>query len=81
MGKKRKKLVGTVKKVITPLIPSEPEKVEIGIDDADPLYREIRIENAVTNRNGVKSRLRPGARVDVILEADSSATLKKPDKS
>jgi hypothetical protein len=78
MGKKRKKLVGTVEKVIKPIATSEPEKAEIGIKGADDLYREIRIENVVTDENGEKSRLKLGAKVDIVVEADSDATTKKP---
>ncbi len=78
MGKKRKKLRGTVEKVIKPLVPSEPEKAEIGIEEADDLYREIRVENVVTDENGEKASLKPGAKVDVVVEADSDATVKKP---
>jgi hypothetical protein len=80
MGKKRKKLQGTVQKVITPPIPGQPERAQIDIDGADDLYREIRIENEVTGENGEKARLKPGADVEIIVEADSSATLKKPEK-
>jgi hypothetical protein len=79
MGRKRKKLQGTVQKVIKPAIPSQPEKAQIDIEGADDLYREIRIENVVTGENGEKARLKPGADVEIIVEADSSATLKKPD--
>ena len=78
MGKKRKKLRGTVEKIIKPLVPSEPEKAEIGIEEADDLYREIRVENVVTDENGEKASLKPGAKVDVVVEADSDATVKKP---
>ena len=80
MGKKRKKLQGTVQKVIKPVVPNRPEKAQIGIHDADELYREIRIENEVVDENGEKAKLKPGAEVDIIVEADSSATLKKPEK-
>jgi hypothetical protein len=45
------------------------------------LYREIRVENVVTGENGEEAQLKPGAEVDVIVEADSSATTKKPAKS
>ena len=79
MSRKRKKLQGTVQKVIKPAFPTEPEKAQIDIHDAEDLYREIRIENVVTDENGEKARLKPGAKVDVIVEADSSATLKKPE--
>jgi hypothetical protein len=79
MTKKRKKLPGVVEKVIKPLSPSDPEKAQIGIEGADDLYREIRIENVMTDDNGKKAHLKPGAKVDVIVEADSSATLPKPE--
>jgi hypothetical protein len=78
MGKKRKKLRGTVQKVIAPISPKQPEKAQIEIPEADDLYREIRIENEMTGEKGDKVRLKEGAEVDVIVEADSSATLKKP---
>jgi hypothetical protein len=45
------------------------------------LYREIRVENELTDDQGEKVSLKPGAEVDVIVEADSSATLKKPPTS
>ena len=80
MGRKRKKLQGTVQKVIKPVISGQPEKAQIDIHEADDLYREIRIENEVVGEDGQKARLKPGAQVDVIVEADSSATLKKPEK-
>ena len=70
---------GTVQNVIKPVTPSEPEKVQIDIHGADDLYREIRIENVVTDEKGNEARLKPGAEVDVTVEADSSATIKKPE--
>jgi len=78
VAKKRRKLSATVQKIIKPAVPSEPEKAEIAIHDADDLYREIRIENTVTTEDGEKAKLKEGANVDVIVEADSSATTKKP---
>jgi hypothetical protein len=78
MTKKRKTLRGTVAKVIKPPIPSLPEKAEIDILEADDLYREIRVDNEFTDGNGEKAGLKPGAEVNVILEADSEATVKKP---
>ena len=78
MSRKRQKLRGTVQKIIRPAVPSAPEKAQIDIEGGDDLYREIRIENVVTDENGEKARLKPGVQVDVIVEADSSATTKKP---
>jgi hypothetical protein len=81
MGKKRKKLRGTVEKIIKPIVPGEPEKAQIDIEDADDLYREIRVENVVTDEKGEKARLKRGAQVEVVVEADSDATIKKPETS
>ena len=77
MSKRRKKMKGTVEKVIKPSVPSEPEKVQIDIEEGEHLYREIRVENVVTDTSGEKARLKPGAEVDIIVEADSSA-IEKP---
>jgi hypothetical protein len=60
-------------------LPNEAEKAQIDVHGGDPLYREIRIENVVTDEEGKEARLRQGAEVDVIVEADSSATIKKPE--
>lgn len=79
MGKKRKKLRGKVQKIIKPINSRQAEKAQIDISDADDLYREIRIDNEVTDEKGAKAQLKEGAEVDVIVEADSSATLRKPD--
>jgi hypothetical protein len=76
--KKRKRLHGTVERVIKPVVPGEAEKAQIGIEEADHLYREIRVENILTDENGEKAKLKPGAEVDVVVEADTDATLKHP---
>lgn len=76
--RKRRKMRGTVQQVLKPIDPHEVEKAEIGIDEADELYREIRIENVLNDEKGKKVRLKAGADVDVVVEADTDATLKKP---
>lgn len=76
MGRKRKKLAATVKKVIKPRVPSGPEKAEITIHEAEDLYKEIRVENTLVDEKGQGVRLKEGASVDVIVEADSDATTK-----
>jgi hypothetical protein len=68
-----------VQKVLRPIVPFEPEKAQISIDEADELYREIRVENVLTDENGEKVRLKSGADVDVVVEADTNATTKKPE--
>lgn len=67
-------LPATVEKIIKPLTPTEPEKAQIAIEGADHLYREIRIENSLTDENGDKVRLKPGAEVEVTVEAPPEAT-------
>jgi hypothetical protein len=72
-------LPGTVEKIIKSPSPSEPEKAQIAVEGADHLYREIRIENALTDDNGDKVRLKLGAEVAVRVEADAEATV--PDNA
>jgi hypothetical protein len=74
---KRRKMHGTVQKIIKPMNPNQPETVQIEIDEAEDLYKEIRIANEVTGEDGEKAQLKPGADVAVIVEADSSATFKR----
>jgi hypothetical protein len=75
-------LPGTVKKVIPPIHPSMPEKAEISVEGADDLYREIRVENTLSDGSGNEVSLKPGAQVDVSIEADAEATKPKnePDE-
>jgi len=44
---------------------------------ADHLYREIRIENTLTDENGAKVRLKQGAEVEVTVEASPEGTTPK----
>ena len=41
-------LPGKVEKIIPAPRPEDPEKAQISVDGADTLYREIRIENELT---------------------------------
>lgn len=68
-------LPGKVEKIIPAPRPEDPEKAQISVDGADTLYREIRIENELTDENGEKVRLKKGADVEVKVEADKDATL------
>lgn len=70
-------LPGTVEKIIQSPNPSEPEKAEISLDGADELYREIRIENTLTDEKGKEVALKQGAQVEVTIEADPADTTKK----
>jgi hypothetical protein len=57
-------LPATVEKIIKPIAPGKNEKAQIAVEGADHLYREIRIENTLTNENGKKVRLKQGAEVE-----------------
>jgi hypothetical protein len=67
-------LPGTVEKIIKPVHPSLPEKAQIAVENADDLYREIRIDNALTDQNGEPVRLKQGAPVEVTVEANPKDT-------
>jgi hypothetical protein len=63
-------LRGTVDKIIPSVVPSEPEKAQIVVEGADHLYKELRIENTLTDAGGNQVRMKPGAKVDVKVEAE-----------
>jgi hypothetical protein len=66
----------TVEKIIKPVFPSQPERAQIAVHGADHLYRELRIENSLTDENGETVRLKPGAEVEVTIAADPKDTAK-----
>ena len=70
---------GVVQKVIPSPYPSLPEKAEIAVEGADHLYREVRIENTLTDENGQEVKLKPGAEVEVTIEADPADTIPKEE--
>jgi hypothetical protein len=55
----------------------EPEKAQIAVQGADHYYRELRIENSLTDENGRKVGLKPGAEVELTVEADPKDTTPK----
>jgi hypothetical protein len=68
---------GKVQKVIKSLDPRDPDKAEIAIEGADDLYREIRIENTLTDETGENVQLKEGAPVEVTVETDPKHTTTK----
>lgn len=70
-------LPGTVEKIIPPIVPSQPEKAQITVEGADDLYREIRVENSLTDPTGHEVKLKEGAPVEVTIEANREATIPK----
>jgi uncharacterized protein YfaS (alpha-2-macroglobulin family) len=69
---------GTVETIIKSPLPNEPDKAEIHVAGADHLYREIRIDNSLTNEKGKEVSLKLGARVEVTVEAKADSTM--PEK-
>jgi hypothetical protein len=74
-------LPGKVEKIIKPADPHEPEKAQISIEGADMLYKEIRIENSLKDKNGDEVRLKKDAEVDVTVEADKEFTTPNGSKN
>ena len=72
---KKKKPNITLPAKVEKIIPAnyEPEKAQIAIASADLLYREIRVENALSDEQGEKVKLKAGDEVDVTIEADPQA--------
>ena len=73
-------LPGTVEKIIKSPFPSEPEKAQIAVEGADHLYKEIRIENSLTDEHGETVHLKQGAEVKVTVEAEPDATTASDEK-
>lgn len=72
-------LPGKVERVIQPHPQSgEPEKAQIAVEGADHLYREIRVPNTLVDGEGKKVKLKPGADVEVTIEADPVVTTTEP---
>lgn len=72
-------LPGTVEKIIKSPFGNEPEKAQIAVEGADHLYREIRIDNTLKNEKGEEVSLKPGAHVEVTVEADPKDTTAKKE--
>lgn len=62
-------LRGTVQKIITSPVPSEPERAQIAVEGADHLYKELRIENTLTDASGNEVQLKAGAIVEITVKA------------
>jgi uncharacterized protein YfaS (alpha-2-macroglobulin family) len=56
---------GTVDKIIPSPRPSQPDQANIIVDVPDKRYRNLRIENTLTDEHGDDVSLKEGAQVDV----------------
>jgi hypothetical protein len=69
-------LSGTVEKIILEN-GMMPERAQISVEDAEHLYREIRLENTLQDESGRKVGLKPGAHVEITIEAEKDETVPK----
>ena len=68
---------GTVKRIVPSFDSREPDKAEIHVHDAEPLYEELRIPNTLQDQDGNKVELKKGAEVEIHIEADKASTTPK----
>jgi hypothetical protein len=68
---------GTVQKIVKSPYPGEPEKAQILVEGADHLYRELRVENTLTDEKGHEVSLKEGAHVEVVVQAEPHETKPK----
>lgn len=66
-----------VEKIIPSPFPGQPEKAQIAVEGADPLYQEIRIENKLTDEKGREVGMKKGAEIEVTIEANPDDTTPK----
>jgi hypothetical protein len=59
---------GTVEKLIPSPRPNQPEKAQIAIE-GDHGYRDLRIENSLTDEHGDEVKLKKGAYVEITVAA------------
>jgi hypothetical protein len=64
-------LPGTVAKIVPAPQPSQPEKAQIAVAGADRRFRDLRIENTLTDEHGDDVKLKKGAHVEVTIAAEA----------
>jgi lipoate-protein ligase A len=72
-----KKVSGTAQKIVKDAYKHGPDVVEVDIPEAHDLFREIRIENTFTDRDGHQVSLKLGAHLEVMFEAEARDTIRK----
>ena len=65
---------GTVHKILLSLRPNQLEMAQIAVEGAHQRYRNLRIENVLTDEHGDDVKLKKGARVEVTVRADSKGS-------
>ena len=64
-------LHGHVQKVVRSIYPTEPQRIQVLIDEAVELYRELRINNDFRDGGGEPVTLREGDKVTLTIESDA----------
>jgi len=64
-------LSGTVDKIIPSSDPNRADKANVRVDEADKLYRDLRIDNILLDEHGDDVSLKKGAHVEVTITDDS----------
>jgi hypothetical protein len=65
---------GKVAKIIPSRNRKQPEKAQIAIDKAAHQYRNLRIENSLTDEHGDEVKLKKGAQVEVTVAAEGNTS-------
>jgi hypothetical protein len=68
-------LAGTVDKIFPAIGELQQEKAQIAVEGAEPLYREIRIDNSLQDGAGNAVSLKVGAEVEVTIAAKPKAKI------
>jgi len=55
----------------------QPEKAQIAVDKAAPWFRNLRIENSLTDQHGDEVKLKKGAHVEVTVAAAGKTSTAK----
>jgi uncharacterized protein YfaS (alpha-2-macroglobulin family) len=58
---------GIVNKIIPSRHTSQPEKAQIAVNGTDQRYRNLRIENTLTDEHGDDVKLKKGTHVDITV--------------
>jgi ribosomal protein L15E len=70
-------LPGTVAKIIPSRSLKQPEKAQIAVEKAARRYRNLRIENSLTDQHGDEVKLKKGAHVEVTVAAKGETSTAK----
>ena len=71
---------GIVAKIVPSPSPGRPEKAQIAVDGPERGYRDLRIENALTDEHGDDVKLKKGAHVEVTVAAEPSTSRASKNK-